>query len=592
MPIRRISAADAFATLKANPDSDWPRRDDPVNRFAHFADPSFKPRFMLEPGQRVFTIGSCFARGIERALVNRGFDVPTQGLQLEKGDWHGDPTAVLNNYVPPAIAPQIRWAFGMEPFDIDKHAVEVMPGRFFDLQLPLGFRPISAEALIRRRNDISAIYRQLESSQVVLITLGLIEAWFDNRSALYINCTPPKGAARDDPGRFQLHILDYNEVTQSLDALVTLLDQVCPRGHRIIFTVSPVPLQATFTDADVSVANSYSKSVLRAAVEPFVAGREHIEYFPSYESVVLTDRSIAFVDDQVHVETAMIRFNVDRMIHRYVRKQEESVAEIIALAREDAKAGVFRAGLKRLQRAWATHAGDPELAVALAEAHIRAGNGAAAETLLLDYFKTHEGLAARNLLARYYNDQGRYEEAALHAERASGLGRTSLHASLQRVVAYYHLGRFEEGLALLNSITYARERKALVIFWKARFLDKLGRDAEAEAHFRQCNGLVEEVAYMVAFAEFLAARDRWSDTAEWVDRALQYAPNEQAALRLRAQYRQRGLAARGGATGGDRSSNALGRAVRRSTDWVQGAVRALPVIGTGAGRAGSKLKAD
>ncbi len=36
---------------------------------------------------------------------------------------------ILNNYVPPAIAPQIRWAFGIDKFDIDRHALEVAPGR-------------------------------------------------------------------------------------------------------------------------------------------------------------------------------------------------------------------------------------------------------------------------------------------------------------------------------------------------------------------------------------------------------------------------------------------------------------------------------
>lgn len=546
MPIRRLSAAEAFDTLKANPDGEWPRRDDPANRFAHFADPSFQPRFMLEPGQRIFTIGSCFARNIERTLADRGFDIPTLSLQIDKADWHGDPAAILNNYVPPAIAPQIRWAFGMETFDIERHAVEVMPGRHFDLQLTLGFRPISAEALIRRRDKISAIYRNLASSHVVLITLGLIEAWFDNRSGLYINCAPPKGAARSDPARFELHVLDYNEVTRALEELVSLLDQVCPRDYRVILTVSPVPLTATFTRADVAVANSYSKSVLRAAVEPFVAGREHIEYFPSYESVVLTDRSAAYVDDQVHVHVSMVRFNVDRMIHRYLKERDETVADVLARAREDSRAGLFRAGLKRLQKAWVAHSGDPEIVVALAEAHLKAGNGPSAEALLLEYFESHEDPSARNLLARHYNEQGRHEEAALHAEKAAGSGRSNLHASLQRIVAYYHLGRYEEGLAVLNSITYALERKALVIHWKARFCERLGRHAEAEAHHRDCNGLVEDLGYMVAFAQFLAARGRWPEAAGWIDRVLLQSPNERTALQLRAEYRRQNLPARGG----------------------------------------------
>ena len=582
MPIRRISAADAYSTLKANSDSDWPRRDDPANRFAHFADPSFKPGFMLEPGQRIFTIGSCFARGIERTLAERGFDVPTLAVQVDQTGWNGDPMTILNNYVPPAIAPQIRWAFGIDKFDIDRHALEVAPGRHIDLQLTLGFRPVSAEVLIRRREAISAIYRQLASSHVVLITLGLIEAWFDNRSGLYINCPPPKGITRTDPSRFELHVLDYSDVTRSLADLVDLLDQVCPRDYRVILTVSPVPLQATFTTSDVAVANCYSKSVLRAAVEPFVADRAHIEYFPSYESVVLTDRSIAFVDDQVHVETSMVRFNVDRMINRYVRTDDDNIANVIARAREDSAAGHFPAGLKRLQQAWASHPENLDLNIALAQAHLRAGNGGAAEALLLKQLETHESVAAHTTLARHYNETGRHEEAALHAEKACEHGKARLNASLQRIEAYYHLGRFEEGLVVLDRIKWPLERKSLLLYWKARYCERLGRFADAEESLRECNDLVENPAYMAAFAEFLAARERWPEAAKWVDRALLQNPNEKTALRLRTEIRKAGLPARRAGVSDPSAAHPSGNAAGRSTTLIGRIVDALP-FGTVAG---------
>jgi tetratricopeptide (TPR) repeat protein len=572
MPTRRISAADAYGSLKTNPDRAWPRRDDPADRFAHFADPSFKPRFMLEPGQRIFTIGSCFARGIEKALAARGFEIPTLSLQVDKTWWSGDPVSVLNNYVPPAIAPQIRWAFGLEEFDVERHAIEVATGRYVDPQLAITYRPVSAERLIKRRDDISAIYRHLASSNVVLITLGLIEAWFDTRSGLYINCPPPKVVTRTDPSRFELHVLDYADVTRSLADLVDLLGRVCPRDHRIILTVSPVPLLATFTSSDVAVANSYSKSVLRAAVEPFVAGHPHIEYFPSYESVVLTDRSVAFADDQVHIQVSMVRFNVDRMINRYVATDEDSVAGVIASAREDAAAGRFQVGLKRLQRAWTSDPSSPDLTIALARAHLRAGGGAAAESLLLKLLETHESAPARTLLARHYNETGRHEEAALHAEKACESGKARLDASLQRVEACYHLGRFEEGFAVLDKIRWPLERKSLLLHWKARYFDKLGRPADAEALWRECNGLAENPAYMVGLAEFLAAHDRWPEATEWVDRALLLAPNETAALRLRAGIRKARLPVRQAGNAARSAGRPLQSAVRWSTALIRRAV--------------------
>jgi tetratricopeptide (TPR) repeat protein len=565
MPIRRISAADAFATLKANPESDWPRRDDPGNRFAHFADPVFKPRFVLEPGQRIFTIGSCFARGVEKALARRGFDIPTLIVQSGKDDWGKDPSSILNNYVPPAIAPQIRWAFGMEKFEIDRHTAAFGPARLLDLFLPLVVRPAPPEAVLARREAINDIYRKLAESNVVVITLGLIEAWFDNRSGLYINCTPTRQLIKADPARFELHVLGYDEVTAALSELVDLLGEVCPRGHRVILTVSPVPLTATFTDADVAVANSYSKSVLRAAVEPFVAAREHIEYFPSFESVLLTERSAAFVDDQIHVTPAMVRFNVDRMIRRYVKGEAaESAAEVIAQAREDTKSGLFNVGLKRLQQAWTANPEDPALTLALGRALLKADSGPQAEQLFLDHLDSHENVTARTLLARYYNATGRHEEAALQAEKAAEQGKMRLEAAIERAAAYYHLGRFDEGLAVIEHTRAPLERKPLVTFWKARFNERLGRPAEAEECYRFCIRTGENPQFLSGFASFLAAQDRWPEVPEWVDRTLALAPEDKTALGLRVELRRRGLPTA--------SSNGAGRLDGLSR-WSAGLVR-------------------
>lgn len=539
MPLKRLTAAQAYENYATNAYVEWPRRDDPANRFAHFADPAFSPGFRLEPGQRIFTIGSCFARNIEIALAREGFDIPTLSFTVDRDEWGGDPAAVLNNYVPPAIVPQIRWAFGMETFDIERHTVEIGQGRYFDLQLTLGFRPMPAERVIARRERINAVYRELARSHVVILTLGLIEAWFDRRSSSHINCPPPKSCVRSEPDRFELQLLDYNEVLASLRELTALFDEVCPAGHRVILTVSPVPLTATFTTQDVAVANTYSKAVLRAGAEAIVAERGNVEYFPSYESVVLTDRSLAFTDDQVHVDPRIVRFNVERMIARYVEERPQTPEAVIAQANEEARSGKRGVGLKTLQRAWQAAPDNAALTVALGDAFLRAGQGQAAESLLLKFLEGHDSADAHGILARHYNEQAGYEEAAFHAERAVAAGKVALPVSLQRVIAYYHLGRFEEGSKLLDTLRYAMERKPLILFWKARFYEKLGRMAEAEEHFRQCNGMADDTNYRMGFAAFLAAQDRWSEVPEWIDAVLKIQPNHREALELRTALRRR-----------------------------------------------------
>lgn len=489
---------------------------------------------MLEPGQQIFTIGSCFARNVERVLADRGFRIPTLEL-VSQEEWGGNPQGILNNYVPGAIAPQIRWAFGFDKFDIAKHCGEVRPDRFVDLQLSArAFRPMPAGMVIKRRERLSEMYRQLARSRTVILTLGYIEAWYDTRSQLYINASPLKSLVDADPERFKLHVLDYGDVIGSLRDLMTLFDEVCPADYRVILTVSPVPLASTFTSADVAVANTYSKSVLRAAVEELIAERPRADYFPSYESVVLTDRKLALQDDQVHVSTELVQFNVDRMIRRYVDHGALTPAEVVRRSRELRKAGRRAEAVKLVQQQWANNRTNSELAVELAAIHLATGSGVAAEKVLRSVLEQGEDSAVRLVLAQHLNRAGRYEEAALNAEAAAEQG-VGWRASLERIAAYYHLGRFEEGLAVLNDTRRRAGKRDVFLDWKARLLEGLNRHDEAEACFRECNSSFEQPQYMLHFVQFLVARDRQVEAAELLEKCLLVAPGDREALKLRAE---------------------------------------------------------
>jgi tetratricopeptide (TPR) repeat protein len=295
-----------------------------------------------------------------------------------------------------------------------------------------------------------------------------------------------------------------------------------------------VPLHATFTTSDVAVANTYSKSVLRSVVEVLVAERANVEYFPSYESVTLTDRSLAYVDDQVHVAGGVVRFNVERMVRRYVKSAAlEAASTIVARAKDERSDGRFGVALKSLQAGWKKYPDDPELVVALAAAYRHAERGDLMEKLLLDFQKKQDDPRASLQLATYYNDVGRYEEAARQCERGLLLKKGKLMLSIQRAIACYHLDRFGEGLAVLEQLTHAWEKDGIVLFWKARCHEKLQHGAEAEGYYRRCMDITECAAYMTAFAEFLIAQNRSSEAIEWVNKALAASPFDDTALKLK-----------------------------------------------------------
>ncbi|WP_203531257.1 GSCFA domain-containing protein [Pseudoroseicyclus tamaricis] len=84
-----------------------------------------------------------------------------------------------------------------------------------------------------------------------------------------------------------------------------------------MLTVSPVPMVRSFTGQDVLEANSYSKSLLRVAAEMARERLAFVDYFPSYESVTLTDRSRAYGPDRIHPTAEIVELNVGRMLAAY-----------------------------------------------------------------------------------------------------------------------------------------------------------------------------------------------------------------------------------------------------------------------------------
>ncbi|MDO9525276.1 MAG: GSCFA domain-containing protein, partial [Gemmobacter sp.] len=74
------------------------------------------------------------------------------------------------------------------------------------------------------------------------------------------------------------------ETLADLMEALTLLRSHNP-DVRILLTVSPVPLNATFEDRHVFVATTLSKAVLRVAADHAARALPDCAYFPSYEII-------------------------------------------------------------------------------------------------------------------------------------------------------------------------------------------------------------------------------------------------------------------------------------------------------------------
>lgn len=237
------------------------------------------PSFRIEPSDRVFVMGSCFAEEIRLALGSRGFNVTDAGLG--------------NKYNTFSMMQTVAWALdGGYGRDL---VVQLDDGLWFDgHRYPFDRHERSQQAVSIHQRALNQAAEIIPACDVIVLTLGLVEVWRDNTTNTWLNGTPPRCLLRSFPGRFAVAQTTH---AQNLDALLNLFRRLIGANPsvRIVCSVSPVPLMATFFGPDVIVSNMYSKSTLRSVVAEAVQlearrGTTSIDYFPSYEMVMLRPR--------------------------------------------------------------------------------------------------------------------------------------------------------------------------------------------------------------------------------------------------------------------------------------------------------------
>lgn len=237
-----------------------------------------QPAFQIARGERIVVMGSCFAVRICEALRELGFDATDGGLDLKYNAF--------------AMLQELRWC------------LEGGFGAAQVLRTPTGgwFNPHRHPAVVKRTREEAldahlAAQRNagelLKRADVLVLTYGLIEAWFDRSTGLYTNETPAIAELPHARERFELRQTRQIENLQAIVDLVHLARRANPK-LRIVASVSPIPLKATFCGPDVLVSNCVSKSTLRCALHEAIAQLKSegvpIDYFPSYEIVTLAPR--------------------------------------------------------------------------------------------------------------------------------------------------------------------------------------------------------------------------------------------------------------------------------------------------------------
>ena len=341
MPIVRLSAEDANRNLRKNRASLWPDGRVPTGRLADLAKVSFNPTFAFSKSDKILTIGSCFAREMERRLASLGFDLPMTRVVLPKEErYTKTENDILIKFTTQSIENELVWARDPTAQPAPEQLfVQVGEDLWHDPQLVNNVYPATLTRMGERREMVRAAFQEAPNCKIVIITLGLAEAWFDHETGLYLNTAPPPQAMRRHPTRFCLDVLSYEDIDTSLERIWEHLKAFGHPDFKVLITVSPVPFKATFTGQDAITANSYSKAVQRAACQAFIARHENVDYFPSYEIVTMSDRELVYEKDNVHVGSSTVAYIVDQVLGQYAPDLEFKPARVATprSRREDAE---------------------------------------------------------------------------------------------------------------------------------------------------------------------------------------------------------------------------------------------------------------
>lgn len=316
------------------PERFWRRSVAGVDR--HAFDPVIAPRFRIGADSAVATAGSCFAQHISRKLQSLGFNyLQCEGgesldPQARKAGQYGLFSARYGNvYTARQLLQLFQRAFGL--FDPREPAWQRPDGRWADPFRPSieadGFGSIDA-MLVERARHLAAVREVFERADLFVFTLGLTEGWRSREDGAMFPLAPGVIAGEHDPACHEFVNLGVQETQQDLAAFLAQLRAVNP-GVKVLLTVSPVPLAATYEPRHVLVASTYSKSVLRVAAEDAWRRFDFVDYFPSYEIITGSYNAGAyFEDDHREVNALGVAHAMRCFVAHYLEGREPGAASV------------------------------------------------------------------------------------------------------------------------------------------------------------------------------------------------------------------------------------------------------------------------
>ncbi len=298
----RMEIPEIFKPHQLYPGSDLRPIDD-IRNDDFITDP--RPG-LITPDTRVSVIGSCFAVSFKKWLVLHGYNF----CQFEDG-----PMAFMGSvrsgpiFNTGLLRQLVEWA--CDGFDPEERYWPREQWLFDPYRKAICW-PDEASAEAERAAHFDAVRRMLRDSEVLIVTLGLSEVWRNRRDGCAFYLMPPPEVF--DERRHEHSLLSVDENVENLERFYTKVRAANP-DLRLVLTLSPVPLLATYQDRNAVVADTVSKALLRAAIDEFCRAHPEVVYFPSYEIATRTP-DWPYTADNRHIRQKPI---VERIMATFIK---------------------------------------------------------------------------------------------------------------------------------------------------------------------------------------------------------------------------------------------------------------------------------
>lgn len=206
------------------------------------------PQPLLTPQSRVLAMGSCFATNMARVLSGLGVTASSIGL---------------TEYINSTFANRLFMEWLAGDTDLDQANIDVL-----------------MKVLSSTSREVFAEY--FRAAEVMIYTLGVAPCFFDSTTGAFKLADDAQWVSHR-AGEMTFRTSTVEENVDNLKAIVDIARRLNP-DITCVFSVSPVPLKATFERNSAIAADCLSKSVLRVAIEQFLSSKPANSYYwPSFE---------------------------------------------------------------------------------------------------------------------------------------------------------------------------------------------------------------------------------------------------------------------------------------------------------------------